>query len=458
MTVSGMRDAAARFCDGLAAVDELQTYVDSCGLTGYRLREAYGGEDGLDLRALDADAASLGAAVDRAEEGARLARTQAAALLDGWHGAGGEQAARFLARHADAADRLVSAVRAAAHGCAALSEDLWRVLDARVARTESVAGTAEKGWLDAARSALAGSPDSGGAAIVESRVKPFVHNVILGDWITAMRQADDAARAAYHRAMVALDGAGPVSFGTPGPMAPMAAPPTAPCASAYPDTWAVAGSVPAAAPVQNSAPVPSPAGAPPDVASGPVPVTAWGPPDGTGVSPPGPALGSLPPASLPGADGVSGLGTFGRHGADGGWPGGVGEFGGADGPGTPEPGSADSHRSAQDAGRAADQGSAEDPGDAAASDSAESSGDAAEADESGSSDSSDDSDSADDSENPVGSGDSGEDGGPTQSGASEEPTAPPDPGPPPPVVPVPAAEPASTPCEIAADELPQVGG
>ena len=62
-------DVAARLAEGRPAVDNIQTYVSACHALGYanpdltlhasQVRDWYGSEDGLDLRALDADCAAL---------------------------------------------------------------------------------------------------------------------------------------------------------------------------------------------------------------------------------------------------------------------------------------------------------------------------------------------------------------------------------------------------------------
>ena len=65
-------DVAARLAEGRPAVDTIGDYVWACHLLGYQnpdltlhaaqVRDWYSSEDGLDLRALDADRAALDAA------------------------------------------------------------------------------------------------------------------------------------------------------------------------------------------------------------------------------------------------------------------------------------------------------------------------------------------------------------------------------------------------------------
>ena len=66
-------DVASRLAEGRPAVDNIQTYVLACHVLGYanpdltlhasQVSDWYGSEDGLDLRALDADCGALEAAV-----------------------------------------------------------------------------------------------------------------------------------------------------------------------------------------------------------------------------------------------------------------------------------------------------------------------------------------------------------------------------------------------------------
>ena len=89
-------DVAARLTEGFEAVDELQIYVEACRLRGYQhadltmrgtqIRDWYTAEEGLDLRVLDADCATLRGVAGDAGEALRSARSQAVALarfLDG---------------------------------------------------------------------------------------------------------------------------------------------------------------------------------------------------------------------------------------------------------------------------------------------------------------------------------------------------------------------------------------
>ena len=88
-------DVAARLAEGRPAVDNIGEYVWACHLVGYQnpdltlhaaqVRDWYGSEDGLDLRALEADRAALG----RGRDGDRQRATAA--------GAAGRRAGRGVA-------------------------------------------------------------------------------------------------------------------------------------------------------------------------------------------------------------------------------------------------------------------------------------------------------------------------------------------------------------------------
>ncbi len=270
-------DVAARLRDGQAALDNLQKCIDACGLAGYRLVDVYGSEDGLDLAALDADADALRTAAARADEAAELVRAQPGRLSEAWRGPAGEQAADLVGRHAAAAARLASAVRIAAEACATLGAELWRIVDARVARTQTVAGAVRPEWLT--------------GQIAGDELKAFAHNIILGEWTAAMRQADDDARAVYRRAIGTLDVAGPIGFPVPGPLStgvPPAPPPTVPASTAPP-------TVPAsAAPPAIPAPVLPLLSTPQVPPVSPIPLDTYG----SGLQQP-PVAPMPPPASLP---------------------------------------------------------------------------------------------------------------------------------------------------------------
>jgi hypothetical protein len=278
-------DVASRLAEGRPAVEDMQTYVWASRLRGYQnsdltshgaqVRDWYGSDDGLDLQALDADCASLGAAAAAADEAARSARQQVGALSGAWTGAGGDAAADFLRRHCDSAAALAEEVRAAAEACAGLRDELWRIVDRKVEATAAVARGADTHratWLAACGSVLSGGLTGEDAAdIVEGQVKLFVHNVIRGEWVPSMHSATDAADVAYRTALDAV-GPGDLRFDVPGELVPSPAAPTA-------------GSSPVAPPPAGPSVVPSPSRLSAPVAQ------PW-----TSGDPPSPEPGPRPPA------------------------------------------------------------------------------------------------------------------------------------------------------------------
>ena len=120
-----------------------QRYVSAARALGYQhpdltryesqVWDCYDGEDGLDLRVLDDDCSALWAVLATAEEELRRQRAQLTALAAAWSGPGAGAAAGFLRSHCDTAESVTAGVRAAARGCDDLRDTLWRLVDAKVA-------------------------------------------------------------------------------------------------------------------------------------------------------------------------------------------------------------------------------------------------------------------------------------------------------------------------------------
>ncbi|HEY5842396.1 MAG TPA: hypothetical protein VIU87_13185 [Mycobacterium sp.] len=316
-------DIAARLMEGFEAVDELQVYVEACRLRGYQhadltmrgnqIRDWYTAEEGLDLRVLDADCATLRGVAGDAGEALRSARSQAVVLADSWMGQGGELAAEFVRRHCNTAEMLVDALQAAADACAVLRDELWRVVDRRVAQTQEIVDRVRAQrpvWLAAARTVSAGGPAHDDAVqTVDGQVKPFVDNAVGVEWVSAMRLADGEVAAAYRVVIDVADAAARLRFEVPGDLGPRysvprdalpAAAPTVPDAmpartQVLPEEGAADVVVPAAPPVAAPS-VAAPPVATPPVAAPPLPN-------------PFDALASVPAASP--ADGLPGFGAAG---------------------------------------------------------------------------------------------------------------------------------------------------
>ena len=261
-------DVAARLAEGQSALDRIQSYVQACHALGYQqpdltarpaqVGDWYATEAGLDLRVLDGDATELRVALTALEEALWVQRTQVTELAAAWRGSGAESAARFLQRHCDAAEEVSAHVRAAAEQCATLGDGLWRAVDGKVATTVAIdeRHAADRStWLAAAQTVAAGSGDRSTAELVfHQQVMPFVDNDIRNDWLAAVSAADAAVAGAYDAAIHALSSTRDVRFDIPGDLGPRWQP--------IAQDHAVAEVVPAAATPPASALPTAPAAAP----------------------------------------------------------------------------------------------------------------------------------------------------------------------------------------------------
>ena len=141
-------DVTARLAEGRPAIDNIGDYVWACHLLGYQnpdltlhaaqVRDWYSSEDGMDLRALEADRAALDAAAAATENARQLQELQLETLAGAWEGRGGDASQGFLLRHGEASAAASSAVRDAADALAALRDDLWRAVDDKVAAAVAI--------------------------------------------------------------------------------------------------------------------------------------------------------------------------------------------------------------------------------------------------------------------------------------------------------------------------------
>jgi hypothetical protein len=310
-------DVAERLAEGGPAVEHTQTYVRACHALGYqypemtshplRIREWYDSEEGLDLRALERDCTELRAAGAAVAEALRLQRAQLADLAAAWTGAGGESAVRFLERHCDAASAVAAEVRAAAQRCESLRDNLWYLVDSKVAAAIAIDARTraqQPAWLAAAAAVTSGVGDLASAEqVVREQIQPYVDNEIRDDWLTTMRSTVEGVDTSYDMVIDRMAAAPPARFEVPGDLGPgyqprPASPPGPPAVVApAPFSGPPAAAVPAPPP---SNPAPPPAVSPPPAASAP---TAAIPP------PPLADLGSA--SAVPAGDGVGGLGGLG---------------------------------------------------------------------------------------------------------------------------------------------------
>ncbi|WP_231514611.1 hypothetical protein [Mycobacterium sp. URHB0044] len=451
---------SARLAAGAPAVEHTAAYVSACRQLGYQhpdltahpaqIRDWYGHDDGLDLRALDTDRTALSAVATAADDALRRHGDLTAQLAGAWSGGGSASAGEFLRRHGESADAVRVGLHRAVDAVAALRDELWRAVDTKVDAVQdiddrSVAQRAE--WLAAAQTVTTGAGDRAAASeLVDQQVKPFVDNDIRSDWLAAMRQAAASATAAYDAAIAELDTAA-ASFDVPGEMGPRWAEPAATSdAAASPPAAApistLSAAMPATATMPSAAPSWQPAafGSPPDGAPSapapspappvdPLPATASQPP--MTPTPPMPSLGDL-------GGGMPSLGTsgFGQQLADL-----IGGLVGSSEGLTPDQPEIDPAEEIDD--EPDDETDESDEGE----EDTEPAGAAEESDE-----------EPDDEEptdgDPIPPDETAVDPEPPP---AETPVAPPPPEPPiPPAVPEALPE-EKTPCEIAADELPQVG-
>lgn len=468
-------DVAARLAEGRAAVEHTQTYVRACQVLGYQnpdltthpaqIREWYAGEDGLDLRALDRDCAELRAAGVVAAEALRIQRAQVAELAAAWTGPGGDAAVQLLQRHCDSADALATELRAAAQRCESLRDNLWYLIDSEVATAIAVddrVGAARPAWLAAAAAVMAGDRD-GAADVVRQQVMPYVDNDIHHDWLTAMRSASDGVETSYAMVIDKMAAVPTARFEFPGDLGvgvvpmqlapPVTAAPGPPVDPAPAPPVDPAPTPTAAAPAAVSATPPPVTPAPPPAAD-PAPPADWGAALGDGLGVPAGDLGGFGGSGVGGGLGGGGglLGLAGRIvDAVGGLIGSAGDgLGGAD-PVTGDGGDFDenpfhpddSDDGGEDTGdKAADEPGTSQPDDPPTADQARPVGEP-------------EPNQPDASIQPV-DGPAPADAPPADAPPADAPPADAPPAPPA-ADPAPASDQGSTPCEIAADQLPQAG-
>jgi hypothetical protein len=237
---------AERLAEGRSAVEHTEAYVRACHVLGYQhpgltahpaqIRDWYDGEEGLDLRALDRDCAELRAAGAAVMEALGIQRAQIARLAAAWIGAGGDSAVRFLERHCDAASAVASEVRAAAQRCESLRDNLWYLVDSKVAAAIAIDdGTRahRSAWLAAAAAVTTGVGDRAAAEeVVRQEITPYVDNEIRDDWLTTMRSTADGVDTSYAMVIDRMAAAPAACFEMPGDLGPgyqprPASPPTA---------------------------------------------------------------------------------------------------------------------------------------------------------------------------------------------------------------------------------------
>jgi hypothetical protein len=327
-------DVPGRLAEGREAVQHTQTYVSACGLRGYQhpdltaygaqVHDWYDGEEGMDLRLLDGDCAELWAVAGAAEEALRVQRAQLDELASAWRGPGADSAAGFVQRHCDAGAAVAAGIRSTAEACGTLRDELWRLIDDKVNTAVDIddrAAAQRPAWLAAAHSVTAGVGDRQADDVIDQQVKPYVDNGVGVDWLTAMRSARSSVAAAYDAATAAATPGPGMVFPIPGELGPRYEPDELAVFAA--PVGSVTAAVPSADPLPVDPPVdPSPV-ASPTRAGSVSPVAA--PSDDPVAAPLEDAAAVPADAGLPaGADLPSGLGLP----TGGGMPTGAGGLGG----------------------------------------------------------------------------------------------------------------------------------
>jgi hypothetical protein len=161
-------------------------------------------------------------------------------------------------------------VRAAAQRCESLRDNLWYLVDSKVAtaiaideRTQALRST----WLAAAAAVTTGAGDRPTAEdVVRQQINPYVDNEIRDDWLTTMRSTEDGVATSYDMVIRRMAAVPAACFESPGDLGPgyrpfPPAPPSAPTSAAAVAPAAFPGlpSDPAPAPATTVAPAPAPA-------------------------------------------------------------------------------------------------------------------------------------------------------------------------------------------------------
>lgn len=320
-------DVASRLAEGRPAVDNIQTYVWACRMLGYanpdltvhaaQVSDWYGSEDGLDLRALDADCAALEAAFSTTEDALARQEEQLGALSAAWQGGSADLSQAFLRRHGEASAAAAAAVRTTADALATLRDNLWHTVDGKVAAAIAADDRAPDEWLAAAHTVTTGAGDRAAASErINHEVKPFVDNDIRDGWLTSMRSALTAVKDLYEAVTAELTAEPDAVFDVPGELGPSWTPPRDDEAATVPAAASVAApavgaspswSVPPSstpAPPMPAPPTPAPPMPMPTMPTPAPPIDAGSTTPAMAMPPSTPSVGAMPDVG----SGLSGLG------------------------------------------------------------------------------------------------------------------------------------------------------
>jgi hypothetical protein len=115
-------------------------------------------------------------------------------------------------------------LRRAADAMATLRDELWRAVDEKVEAVRDIDDRRlpqRTEWLAAAQAVTAGAGDRAAASeLVDQQIKPFVDNDIRSDWLAAIHRATASTTAAYDAAIARTDSGEASTFDVPGELGP----------------------------------------------------------------------------------------------------------------------------------------------------------------------------------------------------------------------------------------------
>ncbi|AGL28905.1 hypothetical protein J113_24075 [Mycobacterium tuberculosis CAS/NITR204] len=153
------------------------------------------------MHALDDDCAQLRAAASVLMEALRMERSQVAVLAAAWTGSGADAAVHFVQRHCETGNSVVTEVRAAAQRCESLRDNLWQLVDSKVATAIAIDERAlaqRPAWLAAAEALTTEGADRPTAVeVVRQQIQPYVDDDVRNDWLTTMRSTTAGVAASY---------------------------------------------------------------------------------------------------------------------------------------------------------------------------------------------------------------------------------------------------------------------
>ena len=246
-------DVAERLAEGRAAIEHTQVYVRACQTLGYehpdltshpsQIRDWLDSEDGLDLRVLDRDCAELRAAGAAAAEGLRIQHAQVADLTAAWTGPEATPRLRFCNAIAMPPTWLppkCGRPRSGVNRCATTCGICSTRRSATAIAIDDRSLAQRSAWLAAAAVVTAGAGERSTAQeVVHEQMTPYVDNDIRNDWLTAMRSSLAAFGTSYDMVNDRMAAAPAAYFEFPGDLGPgfppsQPPPPSAPTLSSAP--------------------------------------------------------------------------------------------------------------------------------------------------------------------------------------------------------------------------------